>query len=382
MLFQPVPAVEAQRPQSGLVASALTPPTDDLRWRGGMSWRPERCPSARAFDASCGIESPFAAAFGAGEGGLAYYVPPAFRVEDECFTRVGGVDEARARRQAEAVTSYMIARELQDGAITRANPFDTPDATNQTNAYLASSLAVVEPGTWEAHAGLGRIEELARQDALGQDVYIHMPVRYVPLMQNNLVMRGNLLYTQTGARVVADPGYTGTGALNAGTPEVQTVTITGAPTGGTFTLTYNGFTTTPLAFNASAGTVQNALTALPNIDTGEVTVTGANGGPYTVTFLAELGNVAQMTASGAGLTGGTTPAVAVATTTQGVAPAPAAGNWLYATGPVEIRLDDLVVNVIDRWRENRQLVTVDRLFAATFDPCNLHALAITVPATT
>jgi hypothetical protein len=111
------------------------------------------------------------------------------------------------------------------------------------------------------------------------------------------------------------PGATG------GTNEVQTVTVTGGPAGGTFTLTYSGQTTAGIAFNAAASAVQSALVALSNIDTADVLVTGSAGGPYTVTFRGALAdtNVAQMTASGASLTGGTSPGVTVATQTAGVA---------------------------------------------------------------
>lgn len=106
----------------------------------------------------------------------------------------------------------------------------------------------------------------------------------------------------------------------AATAEVQTVTITGTPTGGTFTLTYNGQTTAPITYNAVAADVQSALEALSNVDPGDVTVGGGPGPgtPYTVTFDADLGNVTQLTASGAALTGGVSPAVGVATTTPGV----------------------------------------------------------------
>jgi hypothetical protein len=99
--------------------------------------------------------------------------------------------------------------------------------------------------------------------------------------------------------------------------EVQTVTVTGAPTGGTFTLTYEGQTTGGIAFNAAATAVQTALEALAAVEPGDITVTGAAGGPYTLTFGGGGGNVAQLTASGASLTGGTSPSVTVATTTQG-----------------------------------------------------------------
>ena len=98
--------------------------------------------------------------------------------------------------------------------------------------------------------------------------------------------------------------------------EVQTVTIDA--TGGTFTLTYAGQTTTAIAEAAAATAVQSALEALSNIAVGDVSVAGSAGGPYTVTFTGLLGsqNVAQMTASGASLTGGAGTAV-VTTNTGG-----------------------------------------------------------------
>jgi len=102
----------------------------------------------------------------------------------------------------------------------------------------------------------------------------------------------------------------------AGTSEVQTVTISGAPTGGDFVLVFGGDATTDLAFNATASAVQSALEALPGIGAGNVAVAGSAGGPYTVTFVDAV-NVAALTASGASLTGGSSPSVTIATATQG-----------------------------------------------------------------
>ncbi|MGI9091537.1 MAG: hypothetical protein ACR2GG_10595 [Gemmatimonadaceae bacterium] len=109
----------------------------------------------------------------------------------------------------------------------------------------------------------------------------------------------------------------------AGTNEVQTVTITGAPTGGTFTLTYSGQTTSNIAYNATGVAVQTALASLPAIGSGNVTVTGA--GPYAVAFVNALAarDVPVLVGSAAGLTGGT-PGVTVTTTTPGV---PAVNTW-------------------------------------------------------
>jgi hypothetical protein len=105
------------------------------------------------------------------------------------------------------------------------------------------------------------------------------------------------------------------GTGGSGTAEVQTVTVTGGPTGGTFTLTFDGETTAPIDFDAVAADVQAALEGLPGVEVGEVTVTGT--GPYTVTFTAAQGDVPQMTANGALLTGGTAPGVTVTTATPG-----------------------------------------------------------------
>ncbi|MFE5332953.1 hypothetical protein ACFRCG_41875 [Embleya sp. NPDC056575] len=108
------------------------------------------------------------------------------------------------------------------------------------------------------------------------------------------------------------------------TSEVQTVTITGSPTGGTFTLTYDSQTTGAIAYNATSTVLKAALEALSNIDVGDVTCAGGPlpGTAITVTFGGGLSgtNVVQMTASGVGLTGGTTPAVTVTTTTGGGTP--------------------------------------------------------------
>lgn len=105
------------------------------------------------------------------------------------------------------------------------------------------------------------------------------------------------------------------------TNEVQVVTITGTPDGGTFTLTFNGHTTGNIAYNASAANVQTALLAMTNLDTGGVVVTGGPGPgtPWTVTFGGAYANegVPEMTANGANLTGGIAPAIAVTTSAQG-----------------------------------------------------------------
>jgi hypothetical protein len=85
------------------------------------------------------------------------------------------------------------------------------------------------------------------------------------------------------------------------TNEVQTFAIVGdaAPTGGTFTLTFDGETTAGIAYNASTAAVKSALEALSNITVNDVVVAtgtqvnevqsytitgGPTGGYYTLTF--------------------------------------------------------------------------------------------------
>jgi hypothetical protein len=101
--------------------------------------------------------------------------------------------------------------------------------------------------------------------------------------------------------------------------EVQTLTTTGTPTGGTFTLTFMGYTTAAIPYNASAAAVVSALEVLSTIGTGGVTATG---GPLptgiVITFAAQQAGKSQpLITATSSLTGGTTPAVAVARTTGG-----------------------------------------------------------------
>ncbi|WP_179476209.1 phage major capsid protein [Mycolicibacterium vinylchloridicum] len=85
--------------------------------------------------------------------------------------------------------------------------------------------------------------------------------------------------------------------------DVGWVVTLGAPSAGTFTLTWRGKTTTAIAYNAASGTtVKNALGALDDGYTAaDWTVAGPNGGPYAIT--APGGGA--LTGSGAALTDGT-----------------------------------------------------------------------------
>jgi len=92
----------------------------------------------------------------------------------------------------------------------------------------------------------------------------------------------------------------------------QLITVTGGPSGGTFTLTYEGVATSALAYSATATAVQTALRAIAGIGASGVSVRGRPGGPWTATFQGTLAQDAGPLALGTNsLTGGTTPSVAV-----------------------------------------------------------------------
>jgi hypothetical protein len=380
MLFAPVEPVPAQRPTSGLVAQALTP-NDDARWEGGLAWRPERCLSVRMFNpcdtdvqevqtitvtggptggtftltwnaqttAAIAYDATSAAVYaalvalsnigpsdlavtgaaggpytirwryglgnvaaptgngagltggtapavvvatvtagsalytpplGAGVSGTVYYLPQALHVEDTCklLGGIGLITEAGVRRQTEAATPYVVARELWTGDLSDAQPYDTPEDTGVTNARLASVSATVI-GSGEAHApnhALGLLEQEARQASVGQDVWIHVPIEIFAML-TDLEQRGGAWFTRSGARIIADPGYLGT-----------------EPDGDL----------------------------------------------------------------------------------------PADRRWMYATGPVQVRLGSITVESFIDHHVNTQKVNGERMFAATFDPCVHYGIAVALPDTT
>lgn len=105
-----------------------------------------------------------------------------------------------------------------------------------------------------------------------------------------------------------------------GVNDVQTITITGTPTGGTFTLTFDGRVTDDIAHNATATAVQTALEELQPIGEGNVHCTGGPlpGTPVAVRFKDELGvRPLAVMSSTSSLTGGLSPAISIAHTATG-----------------------------------------------------------------
>lgn len=147
-----------------------------------------------------------------------------------------------------------------------------------------------------------------------------------------IVGAGRIIYAPMTVAVPTDLGdmiYMTTGS-NAS--EVQTLTITGTPTGGTFKLKFRGYKTATIAYNATAANVVSALVALSTIGAGGVTATGGPlpGTPVVITFAAQLANQNQpsIIVTDSAFTGGTTPAAAIAVTTPGVGLYDVKAGWL------------------------------------------------------
>lgn len=137
-----------------------------------------------------------------------------------------------------------------------------------------------------------------------------------------IVGAGRIIYAPLTTAVPTDLGdmIFMTTASNAS--EVQTLTITGTPAGGSFKLKFRGYKTATIAYNATAAAVDSALELLGTVGTNNVTCTGGPlpGTPVIITFAGALANqnVPSITVTDSALTGGTTPAAAVAVTTPGV----------------------------------------------------------------
>lgn len=105
------------------------------------------------------------------------------------------------------------------------------------------------------------------------------------------------------------------------TSEVQTVTLATAPNnvpdGGTFTLTYKGQTTTAIAWDANAATIQAALETLSSVNSGDITVSGSISDGMTFTFANTLGDADLMMINSSLTDGGVPVTATIAETVKG-----------------------------------------------------------------
>lgn len=135
---------------------------------------------------------------------------------------------------------------------------------------------------------------------------------------------GYTLFGQRSGASLADVGW-GFGYGKFSNDEQQKVTITGVPTGGTFTLTWvspanvSG-TTAAIPYNATAAQVQQALEDLAEILIGDVRVTGGPGptSAWIIQFTGTYANLdVNLITSTSSLSGGTSPAITITEEVKG-----------------------------------------------------------------
>jgi hypothetical protein len=189
--------------------------------------------------------------------------------------------------------------------------------------YLSQTTNTVELGTKTQAAGGMYADLVTGESIVVNNNYDFTGFAADPRLRPTLKLQtdtqGRPLWVDTptsglagsGGTLIGYPAFFNRGVsgayLRSGN-NTQTVTITGAPTGGTFTLSSGGNTTSALAFNAAGSAVQTAIRLFGGVYSA-VTVTGA--GPYAIVFPT---TGAPFTAKGS-FTGGTSPAITVSPTT-------------------------------------------------------------------
>jgi hypothetical protein len=132
-----------------------------------------------------------------------------------------------------------------------------------------------------------KVDALLQTDTLGRPLFsdAHSTATAGPDMLDAAILAGYPAYFNKGV----------SGKYWRAGDSVQTVTIVGTPTGGTFVLSSGGYNATIPYNAASTTTVQTAVQAFGGVYS-TVTVTGSAGGPYTITFPAVASNVAAAAA--------------------------------------------------------------------------------------
>jgi hypothetical protein len=206
--------VEVQAPQAVAQSSAnllsSAPPDNSGDWENGISFIGETCPKLEVFDPCAETDT-----MDGTPSGVTFLSPLGYRLTSECTTLGVDLDAAvqRISRQAQAVASYALARELAEGAGTNAAPFDVTATgeTGVTNPYLADGNAEELPPATSLLQGLGLLEQAARDKTKGQRVFLHIPIVIATQVAASLFKAGNEIRTATDAVVIADAGYTGLG---------------------------------------------------------------------------------------------------------------------------------------------------------------------------
>jgi PKD repeat protein/glucose/arabinose dehydrogenase len=200
---------------------------------------------------------------------------------------------------------------LSDGSVV------TQTTPNTTPPNSAPSLSA-----WDPYVGYFQLSRFKFVDADGStpahlDLASEQQILRVPVNRQECChVAGDIDFDTHGNLWMVTGDDTPAGGINGGgfapandqlTDEQQTVRVTGA-TAGTFTLSFAGQTTAALPYNATRDQIDAALEALPNIGADEIQTSGGPVSSSNVNVFfrraRQQSDQSQITADGAGLTGG------------------------------------------------------------------------------
>lgn len=216
---------------------------------------------------------------------------------------------------------------------------DGPATFDELTWYLASVFGLVSPTladsayTWNFTPSLSNPDTPATYTMEQGDQITGYRTGYGLLTDFDIaITRDEVKNTAKGIGQQLDVGFNLTNI-----DELQTVTITGTPTGGSFALTVGGQTAT-VPYNSTAGAVKTLIEALSSVGSGNSTVTGGPGPgtPWAITLTGTAANQ-TITVDGTLLSGGSSPAIANVITGGGGAAT--VGNHPIGANMIDLFID-------------------------------------------
>ena len=225
------------------------------------------------------------------------------------------------RKAGFSLSGKMLGQPLQDGITMTSTPTAialAPASGKHSNIYLDSTSGGL--GTTQLLKVLsvdftfgnivGPFFPLNRAN-IGYTAHVDLKptCTFKMLMEADSVGMTELAYLQSGTTQFLRVGWQGAIIDN-----LQTVTIGGGATGGTFTLSYKGQTTAPITYSAAltSTTVNTAFQLLSTVG-ANCTVSGSAGGPYVFTFSGPLASdMSPVGVTNVSLSGGTPTVASVA----------------------------------------------------------------------
>jgi PKD repeat protein len=215
--------------------------------------------------------------------------------------------------------------------VTNVRASDGSIIASQTTPNTTVPNVSADPKAWDQYIGYFQLSRFKFVDGANPTLDLNSEQKILRVSNNRQEcchVAGDIDFDKHNNLWLATGDDTPAAGINGGgfgpfndqlTDEQQTVRLTNA-TGGTYTLSFNGQTTAPIAYNATFADVDAALEALSNIGPDEIQTSGgpANTANLNVFFRRGLqqSNQNQITVNGAALTG-TSPTAVTATAQEG-----------------------------------------------------------------